>query len=326
MCNSSNIQLDPLSDLLDFIQVRCKLSGQLTAGGTWARRFNNLDTIKFCAITEGSCWYSIDGKSEPIQVEAGDVLITNGTQTLTMASSADLVSDAVNTTIVQDSDGQYRLGEGCDFIMLGGMVQIDVERQALLLNCLPPLIHVLGISDEAKPIAWLLKQLAIEMKSLRPGRLSVISGLAQLLFTQTIRAYLEHAPDRDKGWLKGFGDQKLIVVLSCIHSEPSKNWGLEELAKKAGMSRTSFAVRFRKMIGVPPLTYLTQWRMYLAKRELMSGASVAEAAASVGYSSDSAFSIAFKRVMSIAPAHYRKTVKDEMMTSQTLYNSTSTDF
>ncbi|TCN86801.1 AraC family transcriptional regulator [Shewanella fodinae] len=326
MRDSSNVQSDPLSDLLDFLQAHCQLSGQLIAGGTWARRFTNLDAIKFCAVTEGSCWYSIDGMSEPARVDAGDVLITNGTRTLTLASTAELVPEATSTSVVQDGNDQYRLGEGSDFTMLGGMIQIDAERQILLSNGLPPLIHVRGVSDEAKPIAWLLGQLVIEMKSARPGRLTAISGLAQLLFTQTIRAYLAHAPDSDEGWLKGFGDQRLVIVLSSIHSEPSRNWGLEELAKKAGMSRTSLAVRFRKMIGVPPLTYLTQWRMYLARRELRAGASISEAAALAGYTSDSAFSNAFKRVMSVAPAQYKKAAQDERSNSQVSCKDSTPDF
>jgi len=137
MRDSSNLLVDPLSDLLNFLQVRCDLSGRLVAGGTWARRFANLDAIKFCAVTEGGCWYSSDGMSEPARVDAGDVLITNGTRTLTLASTAALIPNATTTPVVRDSDDQYQLGQGCDFTMLGGIVQIDTDQQALLLNGLP---------------------------------------------------------------------------------------------------------------------------------------------------------------------------------------------
>lgn len=89
MRDSSNSLVDPLSDLLNFLQVRCDLSGRLVAGGTWARCFTNLDAIKFCAVTKGVCWYSIDGMLEPARVDTGDVLITNGT--LTLASAAALI-------------------------------------------------------------------------------------------------------------------------------------------------------------------------------------------------------------------------------------------
>lgn len=308
---------DPLSDLLAFLQARCNLSGGLEAGGPWAHRFANRDAIKFCAVTEGGCWYSIDGMSEPARVDAGDVLITNGTRTLTLASAADLVPDATSTPLVRGSDNQYRLGRDRDFTMLGGIVQIDADRQALLLNGLPPLIHVRGTTDEAEPISWLLSRLVTEMNGERPGRTAVVSGLTQLLFVQTLRAYLAHAPDGDEGWLKGFGHRRLAIVLSCIHGEPSRNWGLEELARKAGMSRTSLAVRFREMMGVPPLAYLTQWRMYLARRELRAGASISQAAAAVGYASESAFSTAFKRVMSVSPGKYRRTTQKEIRAPRT---------
>jgi AraC-like DNA-binding protein len=326
MRDSSIFAIDPLSDLLNFLQARCDLSGRLVAGGTWARRFTNLDAIKFCAITEGGCWYSIDGMSRPARVDAGDVLITNGTRTLTLASAVALIPNAKATPVVRGSDDQYQLGQGSDFTMLGGIVQIDAGKQALLLNGLPPLIHVRGTTDEAEPISWLLKQLVAEMKGGRPGRAVVISGLTQLLFVQTLRAYLAHAPNGDEGWLKGFGDHRLAIVLSSIHGEPSRNWGLEDLAKKAGMSRTSLAVRFREMMGVPPLAYLTQWRMYLARRELRAGASISEAAAAVGYSSESAFSSAFKRVMAVAPGRYRRTAQAEGKAPQTSIASSGLGF
>jgi len=76
------------------------------------------------------------------------------------------------------------------------------------------------------------------------------------------------------------------------------------------MSRTAFAVRFRDIMGMPPLTYLTNWRMHLADRDLRAGASVAEAAAAIGYTSESAFSHAFKRTMGVAPGRLHRVAKD----------------
>lgn len=268
----------------------------------------------------------IDGMSEPARVDAGDVLITNGTRTLTLASAAPLIHGATATPLVRDEDGEFQLGQGRDFVMLGGTVQVDADRQSLLLNGLPPLIHVRGTMGEAEPLSWLLEQLVSEMKGGRPGGAVVIAGLTQLLFVQTLRAYLAHASNGDAGWLKGFGDQRLAVVLSSIHGEPSHNWGLEELARKAGMSRTSLAVRFREIMGIPPLAYLTQWRMYLARRELRAGASISEAAAAVGYASESAFSNAFKRVMDVAPGQYRRTVLGDGETPQTNSKAGATGF
>ncbi|WP_144156073.1 AraC family transcriptional regulator [Paraburkholderia sp. BCC1885] len=310
MRNRSNLPVDPLSDLLDVLQARCKLSGQLIAGGDWAHRFSNLDSIKFNAATEGACWYFIDGMTGPALFESGDVLITNGTRSLILASTPTLITSATATPIAQDDEGRYRLGQAGGFAMLSGLVQVDTDWQALILNGLPPFIHIGRTMQAASPIASSLLQLIEEMKpGNRPGRSVVIAGLAQVLFVQTLRAYLAHAPQGDEGWLKGFGDHRLAVALSSIHGEPARNWNLDELAKAAGMSRTSFAVRFRDMMGVPPLTYLTRWRMHLARREIRAGVSVLEAAAKVGYASESAFRNAFRRVTEMTPGQYRQIVQ-----------------
>lgn len=307
MRKSSHLSTDPLSELLDFLEPRCELSGKLVAGGTWARRMTTLNATKFCAATAGACWYFVDGMAEPGQLQAGEILVTNGTRPLTLASAPSLIAAATNTALVQDDEGHYRLGNGDDFAMLGGAIRVDEDRQALLRNGLPALIHVRGDDDEATALRWLLEQLAGEMRSWgRPGRSAVIAGLAQLTFVQTLRAYLTQASIGDEGWLKGFGDNRLVTALCCIHSEPARNWSLEELAKHAGMSRTAFAVRFREIMGVPPLTYLTRWRMHLATREIRAGISISEAAARAGYASESAFRSAFKRVMEIAPGQYRR--------------------
>jgi AraC-like DNA-binding protein len=314
MRHRSNLPADPLSDLLNVLQARCELSGQLIAGGDWAHRFANLDAIKFNAATEGGCWYFIDGMPEPAPFEAGDVLITNGTRSLILGSAPALVARATTMPIAQDDEGRYRLGHGGGFAMFGGLVQVDADWQALLLNSLPPFIHIGRTMRAASPITSLLAQLVEEMKpGSRPGRSVVTAGLAQVLFVQTLRAYLAHAPHSDEGWLKGFGDHRLAVALGCIHGEPARNWSVDELAKAAGMSRTSFAVRFRDMMGVPPLTYLTQWRMHLARREIRAGASVSEASARAGYASESAFRNAFKRVTDMAPGQYRQTVERKVV-------------
>ena len=311
MRDSSEMVSDPLSDVLELVQARCSLSGRLIAGGAWARRFSNLDAIKFCAATEGACWCFMDGMAAPVRFSAGDVLVTNGTRSLILGSEPALMVRAANTPFVQDENGIYRLGVGNDFAMLAGMVHIDDKRQALLLDGLPPMLHVLGTTPDAAAIGWLLEQLVREMEPAeRPGRTVIMAELAQLLFVSTLRAYLAHAPEDDMGWLKGLGDKRLASALSRMHAAPKRNWSLEELAQAAGMSRTSFAVRFREVMGMPPLTYLSNWRMHLAARHLLAGATVAEVADVIGYTSESAFSHAFKRSMGVAPGRYRKNAED----------------
>lgn len=307
MRQNSVVNADPLSDLLELVHAKCSVSGRLVAGGLWSRRFANLNAIKFCAAIEGSAWWFFEGMNEPKEFRKGDILVMNGTQALVLASSPELTRGAKYTDLYRDETGVYRLGRGEEFSMLGGSVIIDDRRQPLLLEGLPPVLVVSSAAREAPTLGWLLEQLVWESEfGDQPGRKMVIAELAQLLFVKTLRAYLALAPASDKGWLKGLGDKKLAPALDSMHSDPSRAWSLEELATKAGMSRTVFAVRFREVMGVPPLTYLTTWRMHVAERSLRDGASIAEVADAIGYKSESAFSHAFKRAMGLAPGKSRQ--------------------
>jgi AraC-like DNA-binding protein len=118
------------------------------------------------------------------------------------------------------------------------------------------------------------------------------------------------SPKSGSGWLRALGDKRLAPALAGLHADPRRAWNLEDLAQEAGMSRTSFVVHFRQVMGVPPLTYLSNWRMHLAERDLRAGASVAEA---IGYTSESAFSHAFKRTTGTAPGRYRKSIEEERL-------------
>lgn len=297
---------DPLSDVLQLIQARCTLSGRLVAGAPWARRFANLDAIKLCAAMEGACWYVMAGMSAPARFASGDILVTNGQASLILASDPELLAGAQATEVHANDQGDWQIGHGRDFVMLGGKVEVDARRQPLLLDGLPPLLHLSGHAPEAAPVSWLLAQLAQEMRSdVRVGRAAMLDEMAQLLFVQVLRLHLERPEAPLRGWLRGLGDRRLAPALQCMHQQPSHAWTLSELARASGMSRTSFAVRFRDVMGMPPLGYLLNWRMSLAERYLDEGTPIGTIADRVGYASESAFSNAFKRAKGQAPAHYR---------------------
>lgn len=298
---------DPLSDVLELVSARCSLSGRLVAGGDWTRRFANVDAVKILAVTDGACWYSVDGMTHPAPFKAGDVLVTNGKCGLVLASDPALIAHAPSTPRIQDEHGVYRLGHGNDIALLGGIVGVDDRRSPPLFGALPPFIHIGASAPDAAEVAWLLRRIDDEMRAVgKAGQALMLAQLTQLLFVQTLRAYLACTPAGDAGWIKGLGDPKLAPALAKMHAEPAHGWNLEDLAHVAGMSRTAFAVRFREVMEMPPLSYLTNWRMLLAERELRGGASIAEAAEAIGYTSESAFSNAFKRTLGVAPGRLRK--------------------
>jgi AraC-like DNA-binding protein len=202
------------------------------------------------------------------------------------------------------------LGEGEDFSYLGGHVLLDPTSRELLADALPPWIHVPATSPQATAFQWLLEQLVRERSSNLPGAILASDQLAQLLFIQILRAHVGTSSNLPVGWLRALADARIAPALRSMHSKPGHAWGLEELAKETAMSRTTFAVRFKEAAGVSPLDYLTTWRMRLAKRALREDdIAVSELARSLGYTSESAFSNAFKRRIGSAPGRYRSTVR-----------------
>ncbi|MDT3379595.1 AraC family transcriptional regulator [Labrys neptuniae] len=299
---------DPLSDVLDLADARCVLTGTLLAGRDWSRKFQRSDAVKFLAVVRGSCWLKTeDDSAAPARFEAGDVVITNGAPSIVLASTAERLTNSDCAPLERDAEGNLRAGSGADFMMIGGLLEVDEQRCGFLRKSLPPLIHVGGQQGEAAKLRWLLTALAEEMLRSRPGSATAITNLAKLLFVEALRLHIEDAKSEQAGWLTALDDRRISIALRGVHADPSHPWTLEELAKLSGMSRTSFAVRFRDVVGMPPLTYVLNWRIRLAEKELSeTDRSVADIAWSVGYGSESAFSNAFSRATGLSPGRFRK--------------------
>ncbi|MBM2614155.1 helix-turn-helix transcriptional regulator [Actinoplanes sp. LDG1-06] len=145
--------------------------------------------------------------------------------------------------------------------------------------------------------------------AVRPGAAFAIRQHGQLLLLEVLRAFLA-GDDLPPGWLSALRDERLRPALDLMHDHPERAWGLQELARAAAMSRTTFAERFRAVAGVPPLTYLTQWRMLLAQQALRDGdVRIGSLAAELGYASEAAFSTAFKREVGEAPLRFRNRLR-----------------
>ncbi len=122
-----------------------------------------------------------------------------------------------------------------------------------------------------------------------------------------LRVHLDTGTEIPSGWLRAIGDRRLAPALRLMHGAPGRAWRLNELAAASAMSRTAFCVHFRSVAGMAPLTWLTQWRMRMARRALIDEKTpITVLAAKLGYASESAFSSAFKRVAGMSPSDYRR--------------------
>jgi AraC-like DNA-binding protein len=308
---------DPFSDILKLSNAETFVSGGFTAGGSWAIRFPAPDKIKFFALVKGKCWLLIDNRHLPVRVEEGDVFLLSAQPSFVLAS--DLAAVPIDATALFTGTVYHtaKLGEGEDCIQIGGHVRLDESSGALLADVLPPLIHVKAASRHATVLRWLLDQLVREPVAELPGASLASAQLAQLLFVHILRVHVETSGVLATGWLRAVADQRLAPALRLMHAEPGHAWQLEELAKAAAMSRTTFVHHFKTAAGVPPLTYLTEWRMRLAERALREeNIPISVLAGRLGYTSESAFSNAFKRVTGDAPKRYRTAARSAYSSRQ----------
>ncbi|WP_233836618.1 AraC family transcriptional regulator [Paraburkholderia sp. ZP32-5] len=307
--------IDPFSDFLSFMGARSVISGGLVAGGAWAIKFPRANTVKFWGLARGSCWILFEGDQQPIRIESGDVFLLSEPRSHVLGT--DLNAQSVDLADVLEGrvGNIVHHGEGDEFFMIGGKVELSIASSQLLLDALPPLIHVRGTSSQAQVLRWLLDQLVRERQGSLPGAHIASNQLAHLMFIQILRAHFEAAGLPPAGWLRALSDRRLAPALQLMHDDPGRAWQLGELAQAAAMSRATFAAYFKTVAGMPPLSYLTKWRMHLAQRALLENRTrINVLARSLGYASESAFSNAFRRVVGRSPKHFQAEAVEKFTT------------
>lgn len=181
-------------------------------------------------------------------------------------------------------------------------------RDHPLLTALPALL----VADlRGRPSAeWAetsFRYAAREHASGRPASQDILARLSEMLFVEAVRGYIDALPGSATGWLAALRDPSLSRALNSLHLRPARPWTAEELAKEACLSRSAFAERFTNTVGLPPMSYLTRWRMLLAGQRLReSSDTLAQVAAAVGYESEFSFSRAFARETGVTPGAWRK--------------------
>jgi AraC-like DNA-binding protein len=301
------MEVDPLSDTLSLIDARCVVSGGFTAGGTWGLRFWPQAQLKLVAVVRGSCWLTMHGDFEPVLLSAGDVAVVNGWSQVGLADAPATAQEDMTDAFTSSPTSIVQVANGADVAVVGGHIEVNKAGEELLLAALPAVTTIRGDADEALVITWLLERILNEMTSGTPGASFATQQHAQALLVEVLRAHLANASGFPPGWLRAVADTRLAPALQALHTDPSHPWSLEELARLSTMSRTSFVDRFRSTTGVPPITYLQQWRIRLAERELRNeGTSVKTLAARLGYGSESSFSNSFKRAVGVSPRRYRE--------------------
>jgi len=193
---------------------------------------------------------------------------------------------------------------GGGFYLVGGHFALTGNQAGILLGVLPPIVHLQKESDKAT-LRWSIERMIQELREPQPGGFLVAQYLAHMMLVQALRLHLAQGQNGGVGWLFALADPQMSAAINAMHEKPAHRWSLQELAEHAGMSRSTFAQKFKETVGKSPMEYLTGWRMLLAGDKLVNSSDpISVIALSLGYESESAFSTAFKRVMGCSPRQY----------------------
>lgn len=300
--------MDPLSDVLSLLKPRNYMSAGFEAGGNWSIQFpDQQEGIKSGAVVSGACWLSVEGVPDAVYLKTGDCFLLPSGRPFRLASDMSLTAVAAGTVFLTAANGGIVSYQGGgDFSLVSSRFALAGNHTGILLRMLPPIVHIRNESDQAA-LRWSVERMMQEMRAQQPGGFLVIQHLAHMMLIQALRAHLAEGSSGGVGWLFALSDKQMGAAINAMHDDPAHRWTLQELAARAGMSRSTFALKFKETVGASPIDYLTRWRMLLAGDRLAhSSDPVSVIALSLGYESESAFSTAFKRVMDCSPRQYSR--------------------
>jgi AraC-like DNA-binding protein len=312
--------MDALSDVLKALRISggVFLDAAFTAPWCVASRvvpedFRTPDelptsVVAFHYVVSGEMTVEVEG-TPPLAVRAGEMVLLPRNDPHLLASAPGIAPVDPEPHVQRVDGGLLRMvygGGGEPTHIVCGYVGSDV-RQHPLLEALP-IALTLDIKDKpcAEWVAASFLYASQEVASGRAGSETVLAKLSELLFVEAVRQYAETLPPDRKGWFAGLRDPAVGRALALMHGNVSRAWTTEALAAAVHLSRSAFAERFTQLVGVPPITYLTDWRIQLAAQRLRdTPRSISRIAAEVGYESEATFTRAFKRAMGVAPGRYR---------------------
>lgn len=313
--------MDPFSDLLRSVRLSGGVFVDAHFTAPWCITANvtaedckpflptPTQVISYHFVIEGKLLLSIDDEP-PIEVRAGEIVLLPRNDSHILASAPGLIPVNAADLILPAPEGElarisYGGGGEASHLVCGFLGSQDAYNP--LIASLPSAL-TLDVR-EGTSRDWIEASVRFAARELAAGKLassSVMSRLSELLLVEAVRQYSSTLADGEVGWLRGLKDPHVGRALALIHQNICEPWSTEALAREVALSRSAFVDRFSTLVGVPPIRYLTAWRLQTAKLQLReSSKSVSQLAYSVGYMSEEAFSRAFKREFGLSPSRWR---------------------
>jgi AraC-like DNA-binding protein len=303
--------MDVLSDVIGALRTGRPHSKVTRKRAPWACWFEPLPCAGFHVVFQGSCWLLPAG-ADPVQLGVGDVVL------LRPGAAEHGVADSPGTSARRTAPERLtnpdsgETDEDAEVVLLCGAYLLDQSTTHPLLTELPEFIHLPARVGRYPNVRGAIDLLGSELEQPSHGSDVIVPALLDTLLLYILRAWYDEQVHRaPSGWAAALADPSISVSLRNIHDDPAHPWTVEELARRAGLSRAAFAKRFAQLVGRSPLAYLTWWRMATAARALRdTDAPLAAVATRTGYTSEFAFAKAFKREFGIAPGGYRRNDRD----------------
>jgi len=318
--------MDALSDVLKSVRLEgaVYLNAEFTA--PWCvrgelgfasvrERLAGADHVAFFHfLTEGACKVRLAEGGAVLDAVAGDLILLPREGKHLMGSDLHLAPMEGKAEITPDPGSDAELfqmrhgGGGAATRFVCGYLALSRSVFRPLFEALPRVLRIpIGDGPASALLREMLRAGVRESADARPGAGSMLAKLAEFMFVEAMRRYMEKLPPGGKGWLAGVRDAQVGRALALLHADPGRSWTVDLLAREAALSRSALADRFTALVGESPMHYLTRWRLALAARTLRSSNdSVARIAESSGYESEAAFNRAFKREFGVPPVAWRK--------------------
>src|SRR6266851_1239309 len=293
-------------DLLDDRLVRARASGAVFARSVarppWGLTLPGAIQLSLHTVLRGHMWLWLDDRAQAVQLLPGDLALVVGGRDHHIAHEPDLdlclsheqfwardADDAADPEAAVFLCGAYRLAG-------------DVGQG--LIQALPPMLVIRpSAHDQVHDVVSLISR---ELTQSAPGQQTVLDRLLDVLLVLVMRAAYEHSSNAPR-WYRAAENPRLGRALQAMHEGPQHNWTVPELAHLSAMSRPSFARNFERALGQPPMQYLTDWRLTLAREYLLANELTMEQIAHrTGYSSPNAFAATFRRHVGLPPGRWRQ--------------------
>jgi AraC-like DNA-binding protein len=296
--------VDPLSQVIALLKPQALQWRLVEAHDAWTLRFPAVDAVVFGQLIEGSCHVE---RSDGVcfDLHPGDFMLMGAPPAWTArppggGPPTDIQAYFDDPSCLRGASDQPTVTR-----FLAGYFAFAADNAGLLANLMLPVVHVRAAEVEAGPLSALLRLLGDEAVANRPGRALILDRLLEITLVEALRRRPATFDGARPGLLAGLADPQIGIALKLMHKDPQRAWTVADLARRSGMSRSAFAARFCETVDVPPIDYLSAWRMTLAKAALASSNKpLAEVAELAGYQSVSAFSTAFSRAIGCSPTTY----------------------